>query len=78
MPASCPTYLRPEHEPTALPKAMTGGEEKRNAGHTDDLTGVVDLLLKLNITYLGGRYFLAMLFEIYILEQFLPEKGKQL
>ncbi|XP_019474730.1 zinc finger B-box domain-containing protein 1 isoform X2 [Meleagris gallopavo] len=38
MPASCPTYLRPEHEPTALPKAMTGGEEKRNAGHTDDLT----------------------------------------
>lgn len=46
MPSSRLTDLRPERKPTALHKAVTGGEEEGNAGHTDDLTGVVDLSLK--------------------------------
>lgn len=46
MPSSHLTDLRPERKPTALHKAVTGGEEEGNAGHTDDLTGVVDLSLK--------------------------------
>ncbi|XP_048811369.1 zinc finger B-box domain-containing protein 1 isoform X3 [Lagopus muta] len=38
MPSSRLTDLRPERKPTALHKAVTGGEEEGNAGHTDDLT----------------------------------------
>ncbi|XP_052542486.1 zinc finger B-box domain-containing protein 1 isoform X1 [Tympanuchus pallidicinctus] len=38
MPSSRLTDLRTERKPTALHKAVTGGEEEGNAGHTDDLT----------------------------------------
>lgn len=42
MSASCLKDSRPELEPTALRKAVTGGEGKGDAGDTDDLRGVVD------------------------------------
>ncbi|XP_031470447.1 zinc finger B-box domain-containing protein 1 isoform X2 [Phasianus colchicus] len=38
IPASCLKDLRPEHKPTALCKAVTEGEGKGDACHTDDLT----------------------------------------
>lgn len=75
MPSSRLTDLRPERKPTALHKAVTGGEEEGNAGHTDDLTGVVDLSLKLNITYLGGRYFLALVLKYTFLNSFCLKKS---
>lgn len=59
MSASCLKDSRPEHELTALRKAVTGGEGKGDAGDTDDLRGVVDFfLLELNITYWEVNIFL--------------------
>lgn len=77
MSASCLKDSRPELEPTALRKAVTGGEGKGDAGDTDDLRGVVDFFFIGTKYYiLGGKYFFAIVSEIYILKQFLPEKKK--
>lgn len=77
MSASCLKDSRPEHELTALRKAVTGGEGKGDAGDTDDLRGVVDFfLLELNITFWEVNIFFAIVSEIYIVKQFLPEKKK--
>lgn len=48
MSASCLKDSRPEHELTALCKAVTGGEGKGDAGDTDDLRGVVDFFFYWN------------------------------